>query len=56
MSGNKNQKTKLAKKVCEKIWVGGSQGRKVSKKKTLCKKFPKYFGKSWGGKRAKKGQ
>ena len=50
MSGNKNRKTKLAKKVCEKIWGGGSQGRKVSKKKALSKKFRNYFGKSCGEK------
>ena len=54
MSGNKNQKTKLAKKFCEKIWGGGGQGRKVSKKKALSKKFRNYFGKSCGEKGQKK--
>ena len=53
MSGNKNQKTKLAKKVCEKIWGGGSQGEKLVRKKLFAKSSEIFLGKV-GGKEGQK--
>ena len=49
MSGNKDQKTKLAKKVCEKNW-GGVRGEKSVRKKPLAKSSEIILGKVVGKK------
>ena len=53
MSCNKNQKTKLAKKVCEKIWGGGVRGEKLVRKKLFAKSSEFFLGKV-GGKEGQK--
>ena len=45
MSGNKYQKTKLAKKVCEKIWGVGVRGEKSVRKKPFAKSSKNVLGK-----------
>ena len=53
MSGNKNQKTKLAKKFVEKFGWGGVRGEKSIIKNPL-QKVPKIFWEKLGEKKGKK--
>ena len=53
MSGNKNQKTKLAKKFVKKFGWGGVRGEKSVRKKPFAKSSKNILGKV-GGKKGQK--